>query len=200
MAPHKKRKAAIPTRKAAKGTAMSGATTETLDDTAEVPPEASYEAASAYEEALSAISDEVAAADPAPLGTEDNPVPGPLLSAEADPVPGPLLSTEADSVPNVAMPGPQPSAEDTQTAQLPMDGLRLRMKVWTDPKTYKRYLMPIGLFRDVVRGQPVTDVMYAYAMRDDDTKLVTLTAAEWNGLPFFYFREDGWSPRTQGKQ
>jgi hypothetical protein len=41
--------------------------------------------------------------------------------------------------------------------------------------------------------------MYAYAMRDDDTKLVTLTAAEWNALPFFYFREDGSAPRAASR-
>ena len=73
--------------------------------------------------------------------------------------------------------------------------LRLRAKVWTDPKTEKRYLMPTAFMRDVVAGRPVSAVMCAYAMRDDDTKLVTLTADEWNTLPFFYFQEDGPAPR-----
>jgi hypothetical protein len=76
------------------------------------------------------------------------------------------------------------------------EGLRLRMKIWTDRATSKRYLMPSAFMRDVVNGQPVSEVMYTYAMRDDDTKLVTLTAREWNALPFFYFREDGPAPRA----
>lgn len=83
--------------------------------------------------------------------------------------------------------------------EIATEGLRLRMKVWTDPKTAKRYLMPSAFMRDVVNGKPVTDKMYAYAMRDDDTKLVTLTAAEWNALPFFYFREDGSAPRATAR-
>ena len=74
--------------------------------------------------------------------------------------------------------------------------LRLRIKVWTDPTTTKRYLMPSAFMRNVLNGQPISDVMYAYAMRDDDTKLVTLTAGEWNALPFFYFQEDGPAPRA----
>jgi hypothetical protein len=79
------------------------------------------------------------------------------------------------------------------------NGLRLRMKVWTDPGTLKRYLMPTGFMRDLVRGQPVSDAMYAYAMSDDDTRLVELTATEWNSLPFFYFQEDGYAPRAAAR-
>ena len=78
----------------------------------------------------------------------------------------------------------------------PVESLRLRMKIWTDHATAKRYLMPSAFMRDVVNGQPVSDVMYAYAMRDDSTKIVTLKAAEWNALPFFYFQEDGAAPRA----
>ena len=77
--------------------------------------------------------------------------------------------------------------------------LRLRMKVWTDPVTAKRYLMPTAFMRDVVNGKPVGDAMIAYAMRDDDTKLVTLTGAEWNTLPFYYFEEDGVAPRATAR-
>jgi hypothetical protein len=77
--------------------------------------------------------------------------------------------------------------------------LRLRAKVWTDPQTAKRYLMPTAFMRDVVRGQPVTDAMYAYALRDDDTKLVALTVPEWNALPFHYFQEDGPAPRASAR-
>ena len=74
--------------------------------------------------------------------------------------------------------------------------LRLRMKIWSDPVTGQRYLMTSAFMRDVVDGRPVSDVMIAYAMRDDDTKLVTLRAAEWNTLPFYYFQEDGPAPRA----
>jgi len=77
--------------------------------------------------------------------------------------------------------------------------LRLRVKVWTDRATTKRYLMPSALMRDVENGRPVSDVMCAYAMCDDDTKLVTLTASEWNTLPFFYFKEDGSAPRATAR-
>jgi hypothetical protein len=79
------------------------------------------------------------------------------------------------------------------------NSLRLRMKVWTDPSTLKRYLMPTGFMRDLVRGQPVSDAMYAYAMSDDDTRLIELTATEWNSLPFFYFQEDGYAPRAAAR-
>lgn len=74
--------------------------------------------------------------------------------------------------------------------------LRLRMKVWTDPDTAQRYLIAMAFMRDVVNGKPVSDVMYAYAMRDDDTKIVTLTVDEWNALPYYYFQEDGAAPRA----
>jgi len=94
---------------------------------------------------------------------------------------------------HTAAPIEQPAAAPIEQ---PAASLRLRMKVWTDHTTAKRYLIPTASWRDIVNGQPVTDVMYAYALRDDDTKLVTLTAAEWNALPFFYFQEDGPTPRA----
>lgn len=91
------------------------------------------------------------------------------------------------------------AAEPTITtdAAIASPDLRLRMKVWTDPATARRYLMPAAFMRDVLMGQPVSDVMRAYAMSDEDTKLITLTAAEWNALPFFFFREDGPAPRRE---
>ncbi len=102
----------------------------------------------------------------------------------------------------------EPASQETQEPQeaatpppqeTVTEDLRLRMKIWTDPQTGKRYLMPAAFMRDIVNGQPVTDAMYAYAMRDDDTKLVTLTAREWNSLPFCYFREDGPAPRATAR-
>jgi hypothetical protein len=81
----------------------------------------------------------------------------------------------------------------------PESNLRLRAKVWTDPKTHRRYLIPMALWRDVERGRPVTDVLVAYVMRDDDTRPIILTVAEWNALPFFYFREDGCAPRAASR-
>lgn len=105
------------------------------------------------------------------------------------------IAHEAVSAPTITPPSTPDEMPRTSDAA-PFEGLRLRVKVWTDPKTAKRYLMPTAFMRDVVNGQPVSDVMTAYAMRDDDTKLVTLTAREWNSLPFYYFREDGWAPRA----
>ena len=88
---------------------------------------------------------------------------------------------------------------ETSPVTMPSEQLRLRSKVWTDPKTEKRYLMPAAFMRDVVNGKPVSDFMCAYATRDDDTKLVTLTTDEWNTLPFFYFQEDGPAPRAAAR-
>jgi len=93
----------------------------------------------------------------------------------------PLIETSANEVP----------------VGTPVEILRVRMKIWAHPQTAKRYLMTNAHWRDVDRnGQPITDVMIAYAMREDDTMVVTLTATQWNTLPFFYFQEDGPAPRT----
>ena len=82
----------------------------------------------------------------------------------------------------------------TQPAEAPSAGLRLRMKVWTDPATSKRYLMPTA-------SMPTarSDIMTAYAMTDEDTKLVKITVREWNTLPFFYFQEEGPAPRASAR-
>jgi hypothetical protein len=72
--------------------------------------------------------------------------------------------------------------------------LRLRMKTWTDPTTGKRYLMPSAVMAD-----PRLGTMHAYAMTDEDTKIVKLTPLEWNALPFFYFQEDGPAPRASAR-
>lgn len=89
-----------------------------------------------------------------------------------------------------------PAVEPVEPAR---EGLRLRVKVWTDPKTSKRYLMPTAFMQDVVNGRPVSDVMRAYALSEEDTKIVTLRAHEWNSLPFYYFQEDGPAPRASGR-
>ena len=91
-----------------------------------------------------------------------------------------------------------PSQEPTHPAPAE-ENLRLRMKVWTDHWTGKRYLMSVAFMRDIKNGQPTSDVMLAYAMRDDDTRIVTLRAEEWNTLPFFYFHEDGPAPRASAR-
>jgi hypothetical protein len=70
------------------------------------------------------------------------------------------------------------------------DGLRLRMKVWTDPKTKKRYLVPTAVLTDMRRG-----IFTVYAMTDEDTRQIQLGVDEWNALPFFHFKEDGPAPR-----
>ena len=109
----------------------------------------------------------------------------------AVPIEAPSFLPWPESLPQQEEPIPPPPQ-----AAVAVEGLRLRMKVWTDSTTGKRYLMPTAFMRDIRNGQPISDVMYAYAMRDDDTKLVTLTAREWNALPFFYFEENGPAPRA----
>jgi hypothetical protein len=69
--------------------------------------------------------------------------------------------------------------------------MRLRMKVWTDPATRKRYLMPAAIMHDPLFGN-----LTAYAMTDEETKTIKLSTDEWNSLPFFYFQEDGPAPRA----
>jgi len=123
----------------------------------------------------------------APLeGTENDGAPTQLDSQNPrEPLPQEVTSSWPSSQP----PAFPPSHRNLQ------NNLRLRMKVWTDPRTFKRYLMPLGFMKDLVNGQPVTDVMYSYALSDNETKIVALTAVEWNSLPFFYFQEDGHAPR-----
>ena len=121
--------------------------------------------------------------------TTDQPAP----TAPTDPQPLIEQPAAAPNEPLAAAPIEEPAEP---IIEQPAESLRLRMKIWTDHRTSKRYLMPSAFMRDVVNGRPVTDAMYAYAMRDDDTKLVTLTAGEWNALPFFYFEEDGPAPRA----
>ena len=176
---------------------MSEIMNETTNEPTNGTHKTAYEAAIAYEAAMSASApaDDVATSE-APPADDVPPTP-----AAPDVTAAPAASVD-DNVTSAAVREyeaatreVEPAVNGASVASLP-EGLRLRMKVWTDRATAKRYLMPSAFMRDVVNGQPVTDVMYAYAMRDDDTKLVTLTATEWNALPFFYFKEDGAAPRA----
>lgn len=149
---------------------------ETMPQETEIPKTA-HEAALVYEAAIDAGPSEVTP-------------PSPLMELP------PPISTLPPSAPNGT---PSHEAQNT-AASLPMGRmeniLQLCMKVWTDPQTHKRYLLPTAFMRDVVRGQPVSDVMYAYAYGTQaEPRLIELTAAEWNQLPFFYFQEVGWAPR-----
>lgn len=159
-------------------------TTETTNGLPELPVKMAHELAIVYEAAGEAAPEiantivfeattEAASTMNAPAEVGDAAVTSAPL---VDPTPTPAVSLSSGS-----------------------SGLRLRMKIWTDRTTGKRYLMPTAFMRDVVNGQPVTDVMYAYAMSDEDTKIVTLTAGEWNTLPFFYFQEDGSAPRATSR-
>lgn len=126
--------------------------------------------------------------------------PMPQESVEATPVeavtaPQETAAASPAEAPQAASQGSTPP----HPATAPHEDLRLRMKVWTDPWTGKRYLMPTAFMRDIKNGQPVSDVMLVYAMRDDDTRIVTLRADEWNTLPFFYFHEDGPAPRASAR-
>jgi hypothetical protein len=203
---------------------MSETATESLDG---VLPPTTHEKASAYEGASddsveSNAPDTSAPSSTLPEGTAinatatspdssatsgpptspDSSEPAPADSSE----PAPADSSEPVTAPDSSAPSnPAPTHKAAQrwTPPLPrirlQNSLRLRMKVWTDPSTLKRYLMPTGFMRDLVNGQPVSDAMYAYAMSDDDTRLIELTATEWNSLPFFYFQEDGYAPRAAAR-
>jgi hypothetical protein len=113
----------------------------------------------------------------------------------------PDTSTETPADEKVTASPPEVSGADTTPpiAEEPAKPFRLRMKVWTDPATSKRYLTPSAFMRDVDHGVPVSDVMYAYAMSDEETKIITLNMAEWNTLPFFHFQEDGEAPRASAR-
>ena len=81
------------------------------------------------------------------------------------------------------------TTKDATNGATPVD-LRIRVKIWTDPANGRRYLMPTAI------PDPKSGVLTAYAITDEDTKVMKLSVAQWNALPFFYFREDGPAPRT----
>lgn len=88
----------------------------------------------------------------------------------------------APQAPPFTAPTPAAATPAPQTVPSP---LRLRLKVWTDPQTKKRYLMPTALL------DPRTGVMTAYGTASEgDDKVLRLTPPEWQALPFFYFKED----------
>ena len=198
---------------------MNETSTETSTDSVDgAPSPTAQEVASAYEQAsddgLSTPAPEDRPPDaPTPeaasSGTTtppDSSVPAEVLSNT--PIPSGPAPLPDNAIPNedaptsVPSPGGVPSSVAHPPGTLPVprmnlqNNLRLRMKVWTDPSTLKRYLMPMAFMRDLINGQPITDVMYAHAISDDNTRVVMLTAGEWNALPFFYFQEDGYAPRA----
>lgn len=61
--------------------------------------------------------------------------------------------------------------------------LRLRMKVWT-ASDGTQFLCPVAFA--LGKG-----FLSAYIMRDDKTDIITMTDAQWNSLPFYYFQQDG---------
>lgn len=124
----------------------------------------------------------------------------PACTAPVEPPPSLSTPMDGDLRPPSAPNGPPPHETPRTDAPRPEayleNILQLCMKVWTDPQTHKRYLLPTAFMRDVVRGQPVSDAMYAYGYATQGApRLIELTAAEWNQLPFFYFQEVGWAPR-----
>ncbi|HSX22829.1 MAG TPA: hypothetical protein VLE97_08670 [Gaiellaceae bacterium] len=134
----------------------------------------------------------------APTPADNEPATAEAIVEPSAPAADPVAAPATDPAPAVAAEAPAADAAP-ETAAPAVDLLRLRMKVWTDPGTGKRFLMPSAFMRDVVNGQPVSDVMYAYAMSDEETKLVLLRAHEWNTLPFYYFYEDGPAPRASSR-
>ena len=154
-------------------------TTAAVNQSVSVEPNETTEPTAPHKEAMAAPIKE--------------PVEATIEEAAAAPIELPATAPIEESA---AAPVEEPATAPIET---PTEGLKLRLKVWTDPATAKRYLMPSAFMRDIVNGQPMSDVMYAYAMSDEDTKLVTLTASEWNALPFYYFQEDGPAPRATAR-
>jgi len=64
--------------------------------------------------------------------------------------------------------------------------LRAKMKVYTD-ETGARFLVALGLVHP--------HHIQAFIMSDEKTVGKMFSHAEWNALPFFYFKEDGEAPR-----
>jgi hypothetical protein len=175
---------------------------ETMNEPTNGAPKTAHEAAIAYEAAMSpnAPAETVATSEAPPADdvptVVDAATTAEVVEQPANELPANAVAADAVSVDDVRRVVEAMSAAKNESL---FEGLRLRMKVWIDPTTAKRYLMPSAFMRDVVNGQPVSDVMYAYAMSDEDTKLVTMTAREWNTLPFYYFREDGPAPRMTAR-
>lgn len=96
----------------------------------------------------------------------------PLSNPEVPPIADPPPAT----TPPAAAPAPAPSPA----------GLRLRLKVWTDPAKGTRYLVPCAFLTNPDQG-----VMSAYAIGTEEGRTIYLTPPEWNALPFFYFKEEG---------
>lgn len=76
-----------------------------------------------------------------------------------------------------------------------MSRLRLRVKVWTNPKNGNLYMVSNAFGQ--MRKNDI--IMTAYAMRDDETLMVEFTVDEWNALDYKYFLEDGDAPRPEKK-
>lgn len=85
-----------------------------------------------------------------------------------------------------AEPAPLPPASEPTT-------MRARLKVWTDSVTGQRFLAPCAVLTP--QGlMVITAISEEGAVRN-----VSLTAAEWNALPFYYFSADGEAPRRLEK-
>jgi hypothetical protein len=138
-------------------------------------------------------------------GTNGAPISDPTTAAPAAPAPatptapaesnkrGPTQPAKSAQKPKTTAPVPVPTTETPTvpiTAPIATTGLRVRVKVWTDPTTKKRYLVPKADL-DMKRGRVI-----AHAVADEGTKTITLTAVEWQTLPFYYFQEDGLAPHV----
>jgi hypothetical protein len=66
------------------------------------------------------------------------------------------------------------------------------MKVYTD-KDNKLYMAAVA-YIDAANEKVVT-----YAMSEVKTFQLKLTIAEWNALPYHYFKDDGEAPRPERK-
>lgn len=71
--------------------------------------------------------------------------------------------------------------------------IRLKLKVYTDPYTKKRYVAAAGML------DPATGVIHAVLLSDDDTRPTKMLVSEWNDLPYFYFVEGAPAEKPEKK-
>lgn len=71
--------------------------------------------------------------------------------------------------------------------------MRLRMKVFADASTGKKYVVSIALL------DPKTETVRAYLMSDEETRFVALSIDDYNAIPYSFFDEDGPAPPASAR-
>lgn len=66
---------------------------------------------------------------------------------------------------------------------------RVRVKIYTDPKSGRQYIVALGEFH---RN---SDIVFAYAMNDEGTVKLEMNTTGWNNLPYHYVTIDEEAPK-----